>query len=504
MILKVPTSFSPRHKFDRVSSGAGHIFFAGELMFEEPGSESLWRQASTQLRLSREKRHLPAGSARICIFVSVLAIFLSLPSFAQENNQAISPGEVLPLSRAIEIALRTQPTVLGARYTVRANEARVGEARSNYFPQVNGTASYSRVSPAPSANRTTFSAGGTQLPISTTTAEFDQYSAGLGLTQIVYDFGKTSTQVRIGKLNTEAAGFDLANVRQAVVLNVKQAYYNALQAQRNADVSRQSVKQFQQHLEQARGFYEVGTKARFDVTKAEVDLSNAQVSLISAENQIRLTRVTLNNAIGMPNAPDYRLEDALLYERYDLSFEDALEQAYAARPDLQAQIKRRESSGQAITLARKGYFPTLTANGNYNYTGTDFPLQNAWNYGLNLSIPLFNGFITRYQVSEAQANFGTVSANEQSLRLDIYTQVQQGYVSLRDSSERIKASELAVRQAKENVDLATGRYEAGVGSPLEVTDAIVAQSNAELTHTAALRDYKNAQAAIEKAIGVAR
>ncbi len=139
--------------------------------------------------------------------------------------------------------------------------------------------------------------------------------------------------------------------------------------------------------------------------------------------------------------------------------------------------------------------------GRYEYTGFDFPLQGAWTYGLNLSIPIFNGFLVHYQVQEAQANFSVASANEQSLRLDIYSQLQQGYVNLRDASERITASEVSVRQAKENVELANGRYEAGVGSPLEVTDAIVAQANAESTYTAALRDYKTAQAAIEKAIG---
>ena len=94
-----------------------------------------------------------------------------------------------------------------------------------------------------------------------------------------------------------------------------------------------------------------------------------------------------------------------------------------------------------------------------------------------------------------------MSANEQSLRLDIYSQVQQAYLSLRAAEERISASELGVRQAKENVELATGRYDAGVGGPLEVTDAIVAQANAEVAYTSALTDYKNAQAAVEKAIG---
>ncbi len=461
---------------------------------------------SEQCRTERGK----AGPGLSGLLGTIVLLFL-LP--CSLFGQAINPGEVLTLSRAVEIALKTQPTILGARYTVKANEARVGQALSNYYPQLSGSATYSRIYATPSGiglGSAPVGVGTSALSPSSLSASsltpvnigtYDLYSGSITLNQVVYDFGKTSSQVKINKLSTDASRFDLTNVQETVVLNVKQAYYNVLQAQRNRDVSKQSVDQFRQHLDQARGFFEVGTKSRFDVTKAEVDLANGQVSLIAAENQVRLAVVALNSAIGIPSAPDYRLEDALFYTKFDLPFEDALTQAYAQRPDLLAQIKRKDASKESISLARKGYLPVLTANGTYEYTGFDFPLQKEWTYGLSLSIPIFNGLLTRYQVMEAQANLGTASASEQSLRLDIYSQIQQGYVNLRDASERITASELAVRQARENVDLANGRYETGVGSPLEVTDAIVAQSNAELTYAAALRDYKTAQAAIEKAIG---
>jgi len=438
-------------------------------------------------------------------------VFSLLPGLS--FGQAIKEGEVLTLSRALEIALATQPTILAARYSVKASEARVGEVLSNYYPQVTGSASYSRIHPAPATEAAVtvpVGGAGAQPGVASPAASslspfsvkgYDLYTGSMSLNQVVYDFGKTSSQVRINKLNTEASRFDLLNARATVALNVKQAYYNVLQAQRNRDVAKESADQFQRHLEQARGFFEAGTKSRFDVTKAEVDLANAQVNLISAEDQVKLAVVALNNAIGVADAPEYKLEDVLLYVKLDLPFEDALAQAYAQRPDLLAQEKRTSSSKESITLARKGYFPVLTANGAYEYTGFDFPLQAAWTYGLNLSIPVFNGHLTYYQELEARANFSAASANERSLRLDIYSQVEQGYVNLRDASERITASEVSLRQAKENVDLANGRYDTGVGSPLEVTDAILAQANAESTYTAALRDYKTAQAMIEKAIG---
>jgi outer membrane protein TolC len=308
--------------------------------------------------------------------------------------------------------------------------------------------------------------------------------------------------VNINSLNTESSRFDLNNTLDTVVFNVKQAFYNVLQAQRNRDVADESVKQFQQHLDQAQGFYSVGTKAKIDVTKAEVDLSNAQLNLIKAENQIKLSRVTLNNAMGIPNSPDYSLQDSLSYTKYGLSFEDALSRVYVQRSDLQSMIKKKEAAKASIDLARKGYFPVLTGSANYGYSGTNFPVTDGWNYGVSLSFPLFSGFDTKYQVAQAQANYDTLRANEQSLRLDIYSQVQQGYLTLREAEESIGTSELTVQQAKENVELATGRYQAGVGSPLEVTDALVGLNNAQVAYTQALTDYKNAQASIEKAIGV--
>ena len=237
------------------------------------------------------------------------------------------------------------------------------------------------------------------------------------------------------------------------------------------------------------------------MTKAEVDLGNAQLALIKAENQVRLARVNLNNAMGMPDAPDYTLEDILAFVKYGLPFDEALQKAFTQRADLQSLTKKKDSSRESINLARKGYFPVVNASATYYYTGTDFPLADGWNYGLNVTAPIFNGFLTKYQVEEAKANYDTASATERSLRLNIISQVQQGYVLLRQADESIATSEITVRQAKENVELALGRYQAGVGSPLDVSDALTALANAQVAYVSALTDYKNAQASIEVAIG---
>ncbi len=424
-----------------------------------------------------------------------------LPSFAA--GQPVSAGETLTLARAIEVALRNQPSIAAGIGAVRASEARIGEARSSYYPQLSASGAYSKISrPSSGAAVTSAGTGGTGTAVVTSASGvFDQYTGSVGLNQLVYDFGKTASAVRVQDLNTLSSRYDLRNTQDQVVFTVKQAYYNLLLALRTRDVARESVTNFEKHLQQARGFFEVGTKPRFDVTKAEVDLSNSQLSLIKAENQVRLARVNLNNAMGTPEAPEYTLQDVLSFASYELPFEAALQKAFGQRPDLQSLIQKKNSSKESINLARKSYYPAVNANASYYYTGTEFPLSDGWNYGFNMTAPIFSGFLTKYQVAEATANSDTANASERSLRLTIISQVQQGYVLLRQAHESISASEVAVRQARENVDLALGRYQAGVGSPIEVTDALTALSNAEVAYVSALTDYKNAQAAIEVAIG---
>lgn len=410
-------------------------------------------------------------------------LFLALSPF-RVRAEGIAPGESLTLSRAVQIALKNQPSITAGAASVRASEARIGQARSNYYPQLAATGNYTRSSTPGGSNGAS-----------------DHYSSNVSLNQNVYDFGRTSSQVAIQKFNTQSARSDLQDTTDQVVFNAKQAYYNLLETERAKAVAQEAIVQFEKHLDQARGFFEVGTKPKFDVTKAEVDLSNARLNLIRAENNMNLARVTLNNAMGLPDAPPYTLQDTLSYVKYELPFEDAIKKAESQRADLQSLRFRESASKESISLAKKGYLPSLSGSAGYTFAGSGFPLDEGWNYGLSLNLPIFTGFLTRYQVAEAQANADTLRSNEQTLRQDILLQVQRGYIALREAAESIQTTELAVRQAKENLDLANGRYEAGVGSPIEVTDAVVAYSDAQLAYSRSLYAYKIAKATIERAIG---
>jgi len=426
-----------------------------------------------------------------------LIVFLFLIPCEGRAEDVIKKGEVLNLERCIEIALKMQPTIVAAANTVHATESRVGQAKSNYYPQIDWSSSYDRIKPASG------SSSGSSIGASGRTNEaFDRYSTGFTLSQILYDFGKTPTQVKIQNLALDASRSDLRNTTDQIILAVKQAYYGLVQGKYNVLVAKDTVKQTQDHLEQAKGFFTAGTRPKFDVTKAEVDLSNAKLNLIRNDNAFSIARVTLNNAMGIPDAPEYTLDEKLSFEKYEITFEDALSKAYENRPDLQSIIAQRQAAERSIDLAKTGYYPVFAGNAGYSWSGEQFPLDHGWNAGATLSVPLFSGFLTKYQVEEARANLNVLKANEESLKQTIFLEVQAAYLTLRSAEEAIPTAKLGVEQAQENLEIANGRYAAGVGNPIEVTDAEVGLTNARTFYIQALYVDKVAQASIEKAMGM--
>ncbi|HMK43330.1 MAG TPA: TolC family protein [Dissulfurispiraceae bacterium] len=412
---------------------------------------------------------------------------------AEEPSAPFKPGEQLTVDQCVGIAVVRHPQLAAAQGAVKASESRIGQAVAAYLPQVNASGNYMKIK-APNGTSITSLESGSNKP-------YQQYSGSINASQLIYDFGKTPNQIWIQKYGAEASRGDFAETKVSLVLAVRQAYYGLLQAQRNRDVAKEVVVQFEQHLQQAQGFYEVGTKPKFDVIKAKADLSNAKLNLIKAENALRIAKVTLNNTLGYPDAPDYSIVDSLDIVKKEIPLPEAVERAYKNRPELLASDARVKASDEQVSYAYKGFLPSISAVGSYSRTGQDFLPPEGWTAGIALSWSLFNGFQTVHQVGEAKANLETAKANYDLLKQNVLLEVQQAYLQLMQAKESIPTAELGVQQATENLDIANGRYNAGVGSPIEVTDAQVTYINAKTAHTQALYDYQVAVASLEKAIG---
>ena len=423
--------------------------------------------------------------------IILIVAFISLFPITARAVDPLNKDAALNLQKCIEIALEKHPSLRASAGAVKANESKVGQAKANYYPQINLSTNYQRVGPNSQSG---------SIPVNNSDP-YNQYSTNVNVGMTLFDFGKTSTQVKIQDLNVNASQADYDDVMTLVVLNVKNAYYNLLQTQRNLVVAIDTMQQFQQHLDQANAFFRIGTKPKFDVTKAEVDLGNARLNVLKAENALRSARITLKDTMGIPENVDFTIVDNLAFQKNDLQLNDVLNTAYSNRPNLRSVIAKREATEKSIDLAKKGYYPVLSGSAGYGYSGTDFPLGSGWSAGATLSFPLFTGLSTKYQVDEARANLEILKANEDSIRQGIRLDVQQAYLNVRDAAEQISVAEMTVGQANDNYELASGRYRTGVGNPIEVADATITLNNARAALNSALYNHKTAQAALEKSIG---
>ncbi len=444
--------------------------------------------------------------------VSLSAFFLTASVFLSTltcSAQTVVMPEILTLKKAIEVALTNHPAIEAQSGQVASGEAKLGQARGSYYPHINLSTSYTTIWPVKQETATTTSSSGlppgNYVPTGLAHRAYEQYAAVGSLSQLLFDFGKTGAQVKAQKLSAEAARYDLASTKEQVIFDVKQSYYNLLAAQRARGVTVKSVEQFKKQLEQAQVVYEEGARPKLDVTKAEVDLSNAEVNQTRAEYGVRVARATLNNAMGLPEeGSTYTLEDDLVSGTTDLSLEEALRIAFAQRPDFLSVQKRKEAAQQSVKATQRAHLPTINGSATFTYVGTKFPIDHGWTAGAFMVLPLFNGFVTSYQVAEAVAVLKVETANERSLRQTIFLDLEQGYLALNEATKRIWSTEVALKQATENAELATERYEAGLATAIEVSDALTAYANAEFAYIGALYDRKIAQARIDKAIGNSR
>jgi outer membrane protein TolC len=322
----------------------------------------------------------------------------------------------------------------------------------------------------------------------------------------LYNFGKREGTVQAARETLDATSYNYKTTVDSVVLGVKQAYYAYLQARAIVAVREDTVKNRDLLVKQARGFYEVGTRARIDVVRAESNLYSAQADLIAAQNAVKVAWVTLKNAIGLRELAERPLVEEVTMPAVPYTLDEAREIAYNARPELKSFEAQRRAQDQNIATARRGHLPDVLFDANYrrsnnSASGNTFPLQGGWQTQLSLNIPIFDGFRTTNRVEEALRNYYVIRGQEEQQRQQVALDVEQSYLRLVELSERIRANEAAANAAKENLDLANGRYQVGVGSIIEVTDAQTLYTDAQTTYIRAIYDYKIADAQLIRAIG---
>ncbi|MEK7728993.1 MAG: TolC family protein, partial [candidate division KSB1 bacterium] len=247
--------------------------------------------------------------------------------------------------------------------------------------------------------------------------------------------------------------------------------------------------------------HSVGKRPQFDVTKSEVDVANAKVNLIRSRNLAQLAKVQLENAMGVHPRAAYSVSEQFTIAPFVAGLDSAQALAQNARPDLRSAWARFNANRALVSAAWRQHLPTLSLSGNYIWSAFDFPLFSRWNAGVTLSVPLFQGFNVSAQVQQARASEDFSRANIDVLIENVRLEVEQSYLEMKEAEERISATAKLVELSQQNLKLAEARYNSGVGSAIEITDAQLTLSNARITHIQAQYDYNRALVRLRRATG---
>ncbi len=409
---------------------------------------------------------------------------------------------VLHLVDAVQAAIKNQPQLVEARANAAAAEGRVIQARSPLLPQVTPQASWTRSHRA----LTSITSGGTGTTtnaVQCVTSTCNTWRFGAAGSQTLWDpstwAGWESSQRLAESLNATAAA-TLNNV----ILNVRTLYFQARATRDLVWVADQTLKNQTTHQQQVEGFVRVGTRPEIDLALARLNVANARVQLINSQNNDRIAKAQLNQAMGLPQGTDYQVagDELAPLDVEDRPLTFLVDQALASRPEIASFDYARQASGKTLDSARWGWSPTISFTGSYFQAGVELgALTDSWAFGFTLSWSLVQGGLTVGRVREAEQNLVSSTAALTGEQLQVRFDVEQAQATLLGNRESVVAAQDAVDNAREQLRLAEGRYQAGVGTIIELSDAQVQLTTAAAQLVQAQYNLSAARARLLAALG---
>jgi len=403
---------------------------------------------------------------------------------------SINTNKIIEVDDCVKIALEHHPAIKAAMSNAEVYKSKIAQAWANYFPTFSAGISYSR---------NDMQMSNFAFPIQ----EYDMfYAPNVSGNLLLFDFGKTKAQADLAKRTYESAQYSLQTSINTVIYNVKQSYYNLLFAQQQVQVYEDTVKDFTLHLEQAKAYYNIGSKAKIDVLTAEYNLGNAKLNLIKAKNTLKIAYVQLSNAMGMPEYSDYDVTDNLTTKAYNINVDEAVNTAYETSPELLAAKKKADASELLVRSSKRAFTPNVQGFASYSRGGKRVDTDYGYQFGAELSYKTVNLLLLKKQVDEAKAAYKKDLADYETSKQNIYFSVKEAYINLTNAQESIVVAKLSMDQAKEQYDQASGRYKVGLGDAIELKDAETTYRNSQLAYYNTLLNYHVSAANLERLMGV--
>lgn len=428
---------------------------------------------------------------RWLIGLSLGIILWGGPSLGQESPKPLT------LEESIQIALERNLSLHTSMQSVVGSEFRRKAAMTDFFAKWTGQYSQTRYNEPTVVG--VFGGG-----IAGTSRDVSAFSTTIN--QPLFAGGAILSNYRLEKLGVDISKTDVETIKREIVLQVREAYFNILRAEKFLEVAQQTVKQFTAQLEVTQAFFEVGIVAKNDVLQAEVRLANAKQGLVRAESDLVLAKSAFNILLRNEIEAPLQVVDILSYHPFPLRFEESLREAIEKRPEIKTAALKIDQAKEGVKIAKSGFFPTVSLLGNYQRFSEEPSLlgdfrSERWTIQGLVTFTLGDWGKTAYRVGESKVKVTQAEDVKAQVVERIMLEVKSNYQTLLVAEKNIRVAEKAIEQAEENLRMNEERYKHQVATATDVLDAVTLLAQARVNYYSALSDFNIAKARLERAMG---
>ncbi len=417
---------------------------------------------------------------------SIFFLFLSIVLFP-------GAGRALTLEEGLKIVAETGRDVKIAQSGENVARSSVSLARSPWLPSVDlyGNETWLRYQPEAKFGT---------LIAPTSQDKFLTY--GVRATQVLYDFGKTSSSIDAAKYGLKARQIETIRAKNRSALEFIIAYYDLLEAEKMLRVAGEEVQRYEAHKTDAEVRYNAGVVTKNEVLEADVTLADSRQRYLTADNLRSLRASRLNSLLLRPLNDALQPEEVKKTPSAGITLEQAWVAAEAESPEIQvieADIQAKEESVKAVQAE---YLPSFFLSGGYEYQENEYVVYpRNWSLIAGVNINLSSGGATTSRVGMGKGELLSLRLTRDKILDAVRLDVKSAYLDLQSSTQKIDVMKTSVASAEENLRIQRLRYQEGVGTAIEVLDAVTLLSTAETNSWRALYGYRRAEAGLLYSMG---
>lgn len=435
------------------------------------------------------------------IVLTLLLCAAALAAAAQSTNAptnlATNAPAPLTLPEARALALKQHPRITTAELQAMAAREVVTQVRSAYFPQV----SLHATAVGTSQDNTRIAAGYLNNP-----AIYEREADGLLVSQLITDFGRTSHLTRSSRLQSQAANQNTEATREQILLAVDTAFYTGLRAQALLAVALQTLATRQLLLDQISLLASNKIKSELDVSFARVAREEGRLLVARADNDVRAAQATLSTVLGYRDERIYQLVTSTLATNLPPEASALVATALDLRPDLRQLRYQRDAATQYSQAEKALRYPSLNAYGAAGVIPVRDPAFESYYAaaGIDLSFPLYTGGLLTARQREAEAKARAAGEQLRDAEDEVIRQVRVTSLNTQLAFEQIGLTQQLLESATEAFDLSNAKYTTGLSSIVELSQAELYQTQAQIDATSAKYDYQIQRSMLNYQIGAQR